>query len=250
MDLKEINSKLKEVDISLNTADIGNDSEIMEVSAPTDVEGLYKLVTVIIKDKKTNAISKKLIWSQPLKVVILPIIINNDGINYFLLVSQSRFLFSGKVSIEVNKGFIGEGTFIDDKLLWNYLVDRKIPYLKDYVDILKVVDLGNYVQHPDFTSFKIPVQLVFAKTKQNFNIEEFKINLRVKHDYYNEPKAGPPLHNTQPVLRSLDEISLRLDEILENPDATNEEFYLNDSLSMTAISLTLDYIKIMGTPFI
>src|SRR3989344_4202807 len=102
MDLKEINSKLKEVDISLNTADIGKDSEIMEVSAPTDVEGLYKLVTVIIKDKKTNAISKKLIWSQPLKVVILPIIINNDGINYFLLVSQSRFLFSGKVSIEVN----------------------------------------------------------------------------------------------------------------------------------------------------
>ena len=235
MDLKEINSKLKEVDISLNTADIGNDSEIMEVSAPTDVEGLYKLVTVIIKDKKTNAISKKLIWSQPLKVVILPIIINNDGINYFLLVSQSRFLFSGKVSIEVNKGFIGEGTSIDDK---------------DYVDILKVVDLGNYVQHPDLTSFKIPVQLVFAKTKQNFNIEEFKINLRVKHDYYNEPKAGPPLHNTQPVLRSLDEISLRLDEILENPDATNEEFYLNDSLSITAISLALNYIKIMGTPYI
>ena len=48
MDLKEINSKLKEVDISLNTADIGNDSEIMEVSAPTDVEGLYKLVKIRI----------------------------------------------------------------------------------------------------------------------------------------------------------------------------------------------------------
>jgi hypothetical protein len=249
MNVPDIKNRLKQVGVELNDQFMDVRFDIVDVSEPTDIEGLYRLVTVTLKDKITQQETKKLIWSQPLKVVTVPIVLNNAGINYFLMVSQSRFAYSGKVSIEINKGFVDEKSTVDDNLLWHYLLERKIPYLKDYADIVKVANLGNFNQHPDLTSFTMPFQLVFAKTKEDFEIDDLRAKLKVKHDYYNEPKTGPPLHSTQPVLKSFDEIEQRFAEIFENPDATNEEFYLNDSFSVTAVSLALDYIKFVGNPF-
>jgi hypothetical protein len=250
MDAHELKAKLNQAGITdFDTSRLDSDTEVVDASEPTDIEGLYKLIIITLKNKKTDEVYKKLVWGQPLKVVTIPIILNNAGINYMLLVSQSRFSYSGKVSIEVNKGFITEKTDVDDALLWHHLVNRKIPYLQDCAEIIKVVPLGNYTQHPDLTSFKMPIQLIFAKTKENYDIDELKALLKVKHDYINEPKSGPPLHSTQPVLRTLDEVNMRLDEIVENPDATNEEFYLNDSFSLAAITLMFDYIKFVGAPF-
>lgn len=249
MDLKDINNKIKPLGIVFNAQNYNDLPQIQEITDLTNIEGLYTFTTVTTKNTKNKNSQKSLIWGQPLKVVTVPIIINNAGVNYFLMVSQSRFVFGGKVSLEINKGFISEKTNVDDSLLWNFLLSRKVPYLQDYAHVVKVVDLGNYMQHPDLCTFGMPFQLVFAKTKEPYEIEELKHNLKVKHYYYNEPKSGPPLHNTEPVLKSMQEIQNRLDEIYSFSEHTDEEFYLNDIFSITALAMTYEYIKLNGMPF-
>jgi len=249
MTLVEINEKLSEVGVKLDKNYTEYGYEVTAISKPTNIEGLYKIISVTLKNLLTGDVSNQVIWSQPLKNVCVPIILNNAGVNYFLMVNQSRFLYGGKVSIEINKGFINDENVIDDNLLWSHLIGRKVTRLQDLANIVKVVYLGDYTQHPDLTSFTAPIQLVFAKTKYPLEIAELKSELKIERDYNNEPVSGPPLHNTFPVLRRVDEVEARLDEIMSNPDATNEEFYINDSFSIAALSLSLGYIKLFGYPF-
>jgi hypothetical protein len=242
-------AKLAKFGLNSKSVHSCSEEELLGVSEPTNVEGMYDLATLTLKNANTSKTSKALIWNLSLDSAIVPIILNNSGTNYFLLISQSRFAFGGKVSIEVNRGFMDRKTNIDRGLLWSYLIDRKVPYLKDLANVVKVQNFGDYLQHPDISIYKMPVQLVFAKTLQDMDVAELKKSLKVKHDYYNEPKSGPPLHNTQPVLKSIEEVENRLDEIMLNGDATSTEYYLNDVFSYTAVNLALKYIKFNGLPF-
>jgi hypothetical protein len=242
MHLSDINAKLESLEIVLGDSAKPFVKNIQNVSDPVDIEGLYKVSIVTYSDKNN------LLWEMPLKTVVVPIVLNNAGINYFLFVGQSRFVFGGKVSLEVNRGFVTDNN-IDSSLYWESLVTRKVPYLLDYANIFKVVDMGWFYQHPDITNMKIPIQCVFAKTKYEMDIAELKKNLKAKHDYLNEPKYGPPLHNTEPVLKSFDEVNLRLHEIMFNTEKTKDEFYLNDLFSMTAIFKVFEYIKLNELPY-
>lgn len=239
MDLDVAKDRLSKFKITL---DKKSAESIVSFSDETDIEGLYKLLTI---NKKNS--QKSLIWDMSLKCVITPIVINNAGLNYFLLATQSRMIFSGKVTIEIYRGFTNEG--IDDQLLWNYLLERKIPYLHEYMDIVKIVELGSFYQHPDISVNTMATQLVFAKTKEPFSVDELKHNLRVRHEYSNEPLSGPPLHNNEPTLKSFEEIEQRLTDIIQNPEKTSDEFYINDVFSITALYKTLTYIKDKGLPF-
>lgn len=243
MKFEDLKSKFKLLDVELNEDAKDYVKEVHKFLGPIRHDDMYDFS--IVKYKNTD----NLLWSQHnLKVVMMPIILQNAGINYFLLVGQSRFVFGGKVSLEVNRGFITDKNIPRD-LYWQSLLTRKVPYLLDYADIFKVVDLGAFWQHPDYNSFGLPVQAIFAKTKYEMDIPELKKVLKAKHDYLNEPKSGPPLHNTEPILKSFDEINLRLNEITFNAEKTKDEFYLNELFSTTALARTLEYIKLNGLPF-
>ena len=203
-----------------------------------EVEGLYQLE---IDDKN------HLIWSQALQVVTTPIIINNNKINYFLLVSQSRFPFGGKVSIEINRGFLQNN--VQEGNRWIGLIDRKFPYLKDELDIIKVVDIGSYWQQPDFCDFQMPMQAIFTKTKEPIDIAVLKKKLKTHHEYYNEPKSGPPLHNNEPNIKTVDEVKSRLYQIFANPEKTSTELYINELYSMTALGALFNYLEEYGYPY-
>jgi len=243
MNFNDAKEKFKLLDIDLHEDTSTFVKNISNFTGPINIEGLYDFS--VVKYENVNY----LLWSkQLLKHVILPIVINNENINYFLFVSQSRFTFGGKVSLEVNRGFVTDKA-IDETLYWESLLNRKLPYLLDYADIVKVEALGSFWQHPDLNTFKVPVQVVFAKTKYDMDIAELKKVLKSRHDYLNEPKYGPPLHNTEPILKSFDEINLRLNEITFNAQKTKDEFYINELFSTTALARVMEYIKIKGLPF-
>lgn len=243
MKFEDLRSKFDQIDIELTDTHSDYIKDVHKFIGPISHVEMYDFSLITYK-KSTN-----LLWSQHnLKTVIMPIILQNAGVNYFLFVGQSRFVFGGKVSLEVNRGFVTDKGISKD-LYWQSLLTRKVPYLLDYADIFKVVNLGNFWQHPDYNPFFIPVQVVFAKTKYDMEISELKKVLKAKHDYLNEPKNGPPLHNTEPVIKSFDEVNLRLNEILFTPEKTKDEFYLNDLFSMTAIARSIEYIKLNGLPY-
>jgi hypothetical protein len=122
-------------------------------------------------------------------------------------------------------------------------------FLFSLVDITKIVPLGFYWVNTGLSGINVPVQAVFCKTKVEYDLDDLKRLLKDKHDYTQEPIIGPPLHHNEPALRTVDEVKARMHEIVDFPEKTATEAYLNDLYSQIGINQLFLYIDKNGVPF-
>lgn len=228
-----------------------NEFTVLNVSASQDFEGIVRLavVDVIPPGKKVlDRARQYVVWGYLLPGVIIPTIVRNAGKDYFNLVTQSRFVLAGKVSIEVNRGNVTDTTLPIENQPYN-LVERKVPGLQAVTDFVELVYLGNYLEDTGISAKRVAIWALFCKTKVDMDIVDLKAELKDKHAGKNDPVSGPPLHNTEPTLRTLEEVRQRYDDIILNPQKTVNEAYLNDLFSMTALGALFRYIDLKGSPF-
>lgn len=227
-----------------------NEYTVLNVAARQEFEGMHRIVVFDVIPPGEKVLSRKrqhIVWGQALPTVVIPIVLRNAGKDYMVLISQSRFCLGGKVSIEVNRGYITEPTDFEKRPF--QLLARKMPYIGDITKLVKAVHIGTFWENTGLLGIHTPIWGIFCETKVDIDIADLKQLLKDRHDGKTDPKTGPPLHNTEPVLRTIEEVKGRISEILENPTITNEQAYLNDLFSMTALQMLFSYISKNGFPY-
>jgi hypothetical protein len=251
--LEGINTKLKGLMPRFDKRGIDNkEYTILSVDNVEDFEGIVKVASVSMIPPGEKVLSRKrkhIVVGDALPRVVCPIVIKNGPSILVLLCAQDRMTLGGKVSIEVYRGAVPEGTQANK--LGLSLVERKIPNLLFEADILEVRDLGYYWNNTGISGVLSPVQTLFCLTKKTMTAEELKHSLKLDHSMDVDPKEGPALPATEPVLRTLEETERRLEEILELSlvESESPQAYLNDLFSMTALAALFRSIKKQGLPY-
>ncbi len=253
-ELDSINTKLKGIMPRFNKRGTHpKEYTILGVASVEDFEGIVKVASVEMippGEKKLERKRKHFVVGDALPRVICPIVIKSGTAVYLLLCAQDRMTLGGKVSIEVYRGSVTEGT--EPQKLGLNLVNRKLPNLSAEADLLEVRNLGYFWNNTGISGVSSPVQALFYITKQTMTAEEVKHSLKLEHGMDADPKKGPALAATEPVLKTLEEVESRIEEISRLDLADNSdtpEAYLNDLFSMTALFMLFKSIDKTGLPY-
>jgi hypothetical protein len=175
---------------------------------------------------------------------------------YHILCSQDRVPLGGKTTIEVYRGLIPTTT--PSEKLGLELLKRKIPNLLVEADLLETRNLGYYWSNTGYCGSIIPIQAFFFVAKNVTNLADFKASLKLDHSMDEDPKTGPTTPATEPVIKTINEVETRINEVM-NLDINkltkrieNQltwEAYLNDYLSMNALLVLDRSINQKGLPF-
>ncbi|KKS33693.1 MAG: hypothetical protein UU97_C0023G0010, partial [candidate division WWE3 bacterium GW2011_GWD1_42_14] len=183
---------------------------VLGVDHVEDFEGIVKVASVGMippGEKRLERKRRHIVVGDALPRVVTPIVIKSGSQIYMLLCAQDRITLGGKISIEVYRGSVPENTAADQ--LGLSLVKRKLPNLPEEADLLEVRDLGYFWNNTGISGVSSPVQALFYVTKQTMTAEEVKHSIKLEHSLDPDPKTGPVLPATEPVLKSIEEVKSR-----------------------------------------
>lgn len=249
MSIEDINSKLKNLmpPFSKRGTEI-DEFTILSVDSITDFEGIVKIISlnIIPPGKKILSRARRhIVIADALPRVVVPVILYVENETYILLTGQNRVTLGGKHTIEVYRGSVPEMT--DENNYGKTLVNRKLNLIDDLFDLIEVRNLGTYWNNSGNSGTSSPIQALFYVSKKNITLSDLKKELKVNYKYDADPISGPPLPINSPVLKKLSEVLERLSDIIEL--TTNNEAYINDLFSITALSALKESLTKKPLPF-
>lgn len=251
MPLDEINKQIQGISNGFNKRGMAkNEFTILSVKTVQEFEGICKFAvinTIPPGEKIPERQKTYFLYGEVLDSVITPIILKNADRIFFVLANQSRVPLNGKVSIEVLRGFTPKGIPLEERGL--NLINRKMPSLPVIAKLVKTINLGNYFQNTGVSSVKIPVYAYFYETKVEMLDEDIKHELIDRNILKDDPQTGPALHNIEPVIRTYNEVNDRITTLLDDPEGTSSECYLNDFFSIASINLLNKQLDKNGFPY-
>ncbi|NMB70285.1 hypothetical protein GYA27_03740 [candidate division WWE3 bacterium] len=221
---------------------------VLSVDSITDFEGIVKIISlnIIPPGKKILTRARRhIVIADVLPRVVVPIILRVENESYILLAGQNRVTLGGKYTIEVYRGSVPHNT--DENNYGKTLVNRKLNLIDDLFDLIEVRNLGTYWNNSGNSGTSSPIQALFYVSKKNITLSDLKKQLKVNYKYDADPISGPPLPLNSPILKKLSEVLERLSDVTDL--TTNNEAYINDLFSITALAALKESLIKKPLPF-